>query len=219
VHLIFDLDGTLINSKPEIQEAFRKTFSEVPASSAVDFDGIHFGATLNSVLETVYGQDTESISKAKKKFTEIYDSSTYEKTLLYPDVADTLEMLHHTGHNMYIATNKRLKPTLRILERKNILRWFKTVKATDMVTGKVLSKQKMIELLCSENQIQTGYMIGDTVQDIQAGRAVNLITIAAIYGYEPQELLRKENPTFAINSFLEIIDIINSTPKLSNQIL
>ncbi|MEJ0104246.1 MAG: HAD family hydrolase [Bacteroidota bacterium] len=208
-HIIFDLDGTLIDSKPEIQDAFRKTFSEVPASSVIAFDAINFGTTLNSVLESVYEGDTGLILKAKKKFSEIYDSSTYEKTLLYPHVWDTLENLDEMGYNMYIATNKRMAPTLKILENKNILHRFKTIKTSDMVPGETISKQKMIEQICAENKIQQGYMIGDTTQDIQAGNAAKLITIAATYGYETQELLRKENPTFAINSFLEIINIVN----------
>ncbi|MES1221464.1 MAG: HAD family hydrolase [Bacteroidota bacterium] len=208
--IIFDLDGTLIDSKPEIQEAFRKTFSEVPPASVVEFDAINFGATLNSVLDSVYKSDSALISKAKQKFSEIYDTSSYINTLLYPHVEDTLKKLDEMGCNMYIATNKRLVPTLKILEKKNILQWFKTVKASDMIAGETISKQKMIEQICSENEIQQGYMIGDTIQDIQAGNAAKLITIAATYGYETQELLQKENPTFAINSFLEIIDIINS---------
>ncbi len=79
-----------------------------------------------------------------------------------------------------------------------------------MVPHETISKQKMIEQICAENKIQQGYMIGDTIQDIQAGNAAKLITIAATYGYETQELLMKENPIFAINSFLEIIDVVNS---------
>lgn len=210
VHIIFDLDGTLIDSKPEILDTFRRTFSEVPASSAIKYDAINFGATLNSVLETVYNCDTERISKAKKKFSEIYDSSSYEKTLLYPHVDGTLAMLDKMGCNMYIATNKRMVPTLKILEKKNILQWFKSVRTSDMVAGETMTKQKMIKQICLENEIQQGYMIGDTIQDIQAGHALKLTTIAVTYGYESQELLKRENPTFAINSFLEIVDIINN---------
>jgi phosphoglycolate phosphatase len=208
-HIIFDLDGTLIDSKPEIEDAFRKTFSDVPASSAIAFDAISFGATLNSVLESVYQGDTDRIKKAKQKFSEIYDSSSYEKTLLYPYVEDTLGKLAKMGCKLYIATNKRMAPTLRILEKKNILRWFTSVKTSDMVAGETISKQKMIEQICSENKIQHGYMIGDTIQDIQAGQATKLTTIAVSYGYESQELLRKGNPTFVIHSFLEVIDIVN----------
>jgi phosphoglycolate phosphatase len=208
-HIIFDLDGTLIDSKPEIEDAFRKTFSDVPASSVIAFDAISFGATLNSVLESVYQGDTDRIIKAKQKFSEIYDSSSYEKTLLYPYVEDTIGKLAEMGSNLYIATNKRMVPTLRILEKKNILRWFTSVKTSDMVAGKTISKQEMIEEICAENEIKHGYMIGDTLQDIQAGQATKLMTIAVSYGYESQEFLRKGSPTFVVHSFSEIIDIVN----------
>jgi phosphoglycolate phosphatase len=207
-HIIFDLDGTLIDSKPEIEDAFRKTFSDVPASSVIAFEAISFGATLNSVLENVYQGDTDRITKAKQKFSEIYDSSSYEKTLLYHYVEDTLGKLAEMGSKLYIATNKRMVPTLRILEKKNIRRWFTSVKTSDMVAGETISKQEMIEEICSENKIKNGYMIGDTLQDVQAGQAAKLITVAVSYGYESQELLRKGNPTFVIHSFLEIIDIV-----------
>ena len=209
-HIIFDLDGTLIDSKPEILDAFKRTFSKVPASSTIVFDDINFGATLNSVLESVYQFDTDRILRAKKEFAEIYDSSSYEKTLLYPDVAYTLQHLNEIGCTLHLATNKRMVPTSRILKKKNILQWFKTVKASDMFDGKSISKLEMIKQICSENGIKRGYMVGDTVQDILAGHVLKLTTIAVAYGYETPELLRKENPTFVINSFLEIIDIINS---------
>ena len=101
-------------------------------------------------------------------------------------------------------------PTLKILEKKNLMQWFKSIKTTDMVAGETISKQQMIEQICTENKIHQGYMIGDTIQDIQAGKAAQLITIAVTYGYETQELLRKENPTFAINSFSELINIVNN---------
>ena len=81
-----------------------------------------------------------------------------------------------------------------------------------MFAGKSISKLEMIKQICLENGIKRGYMIGDSIQDIQAGHILNLTTIAVTYGYETQEFLRKENPTFVINSFLEIIEIINSKP-------
>jgi phosphoglycolate phosphatase len=211
-HIIFDLDGTLIDSKPEILDAFRRTFSKVPASSTIVFDDIDFAATLNSVLENVYEFDTERIVEAKKEFAEIYDSSSYEKTLLYPHVAQTLEQLHKIGCTLHLATNKRMVPTSKILKKKNILQWFKTIKTSDMFAGKSISKLEMIKQICLENGIKRGYMVGDSIQDIQAGHILKLATIAVAYGYETQEFLRKENPTFVINSFLEIIDIINSKP-------
>ena len=73
----------------------------------------------------------------------------------------------------------------------------------------MMTKQEMIEEICAENEIKHGYMIGDTLQDIQAGQATKLMTIAVSYGYESQEFLRKGSPTFVVHSFSEIIDIVN----------
>ena len=148
------------------------------------------------------------IAEARKQFIEIYDQSSYQNTHLYPSVKDVLSFFHIHSFKLHIATNKRLKPTLNILSEKEISSFFASIKASDMGDGKIISKEEMVRQICQENKIQSGYMIGDSVQDIEAGTASNLATIAVTYGYEKKEHLVKKNPTFVIDKLSELYSIV-----------
>src|SRR5690606_2600401 len=107
-----------------------------------------------------------------------------EKTLLYPHVFETLKQLHKTKYTLHIATNKRLVPTLNILNRKRLSGFFSSVKASDQLEGKVISKEDMVREICIENNLKSGFMVGDSQKDIEAGKACELTTVAVTYGYE-----------------------------------
>jgi phosphoglycolate phosphatase len=207
-HIIFDLDGTLIDSRQEIINTYKKVIAEIEPENEVDFDSINYGATLPSILKAIYGANRDAILKATLKFSEIYDRSLFEETLLYPSVNDVIEKLFHKKNILHIATNKRLTPTISILKQKKMFQYFASVKASDMMPNTMLSKQLMVETICKEFNVKKGYMIGDSSQDIEAGINNNLTTVAALYGYEKKESLLKKNPKFVIHHFSELNKIL-----------
>jgi phosphoglycolate phosphatase len=207
-HIIFDLDGTLIDSKPEIISTYKKVFEKILPPLEIDYEDINFGATLSAILNKVYNQNTELVEKAKILFSEVYDYSNYDETILYSDVFELLHQFHANKFVLHIATNKRLNPTIRILKNKNLFHLFKSIVTNDLIKDKSLSKTQMVELICNEHIIFKGFMIGDSSQDIQAGIINNLDTVAVLYGYEKKEDLLKSNSKFFINSFKELNEII-----------
>ena len=183
-HIIFDLDGTLIDSKLEILDTYREVFRQVPTIKTINLDSIDLVATLQANLESFYGANLDAISKARKVFSEVYDQSNYNKTHLYNGVFDTLKYLHEFKNIIHIATNKRLAPTLRILEYKNLTHFIKSIKASDMLSTQLLSKEEMVKLICGEYSIEKGIMVGDSGKDVEAGNSCQLTTVAVTYGYE-----------------------------------
>ena len=208
LHLIFDLDGTIIDSKQEIVKTYQHVFDQLRPSVLPNLNSLNFGATLVSVLTSIYGNDPIKIAKAKLLFATLYDKSDYSETNLYPEVTSTLEHLTRIGHKLFIATNKRLIPTLRILENKNIRHFFSDVMANEMITGLTLAKSDMIASLKSKYFFSDGFMIGDTSSDIEAGNIHNLKTIAVTYGYENRSIFAAQKPTFIIDSFSELTQIL-----------
>jgi phosphoglycolate phosphatase-like HAD superfamily hydrolase len=71
-HIIFDLDGTLIDSKPEIISTYKKVFEEIVPPHEIEYEEINYGNTLTAILEKVYNQHSALIEKAKLLFSEIY---------------------------------------------------------------------------------------------------------------------------------------------------
>lgn len=207
-HIIFDLDGTLINSKPEILRTYRSVFSSIIPAVPPDFNVINFGATINEVLKSIYGTETDKIREAKKMFASIYDHSDYTETILYEGVEEILNYLKRKGNSLYIATNKRYSPTVRILEKKNIADFFLAVMANEMQPDKTLLKEEMIADLKERYSFSEGYMVGDSMTDIVAGKNQNLKTIAVTYGYENRDIFADQNPTYIVDSFHELKSLI-----------
>ena len=92
-HIIFDLDGTLIDSKNEIIETYQLVFREIVPAKDVDFHRLNYGATLQAVMGSVYNYQPDKIEKAKLLFAAHYDSSKFLETHLYDSVYDTLKAL------------------------------------------------------------------------------------------------------------------------------
>lgn len=204
VHIIFDLDGTLIDSRPEIQATYRRVFTQIAPTRPIDLDTINYGLTLAAILDQIYGPDAEKIAAARAAFTAIYDSSDYHDTKLYSGVAELLPQLKEAGYTLHIATNKRLVSTRRILQLKQMENLFTGVITSDSGKGGVVSKADMVAQLCATYTIQNGYMVGDADTDIEAGRLSGLDTVAALYGYEKKEVLSEKNPKFVIHQFTEL---------------
>lgn len=203
-HIIFDLDGTLIDSKREIIKTYQLVFNDVIPNRTPDFAQIDYGATLNKVLAGVYIGAEAKIEGAKLAFASIYDQSDYSETSLYEGVIETLGWLKAAGHQLYIATNKRRVPTLRILEKKKINRYFSHVVTTDTDPSRILSKEGMVETLKNKFLFLEGFLVGDTAADIEAGKNQNLKTIYAAYGYGTGDSHVTSNSTFIISSFKEL---------------
>ena len=207
-HIIFDLDGTLIDSKDEIFKTYQTVFDQIRPAVRPKTDDLDYGATINNVLKSVYGDDVNSIKDAKQLFMSIYDQSDYRATLLYNGVLETLNALKNMGHELYIATNKRYLPTLRILEQKGMVHLFSGIMANEMEPGITLTKRQMIAGLKKIGAFSSGFMVGDSIGDIHAGNEEQLITVAVKYGYEEESKLLEQKPTYLIDYFHKLSDLV-----------
>ena len=207
-HIIFDLDGTIIDSKPEISKTYNIIFNEIRPAITPEIDKLNFALNLNDLLKSVYGDETDKIILAKQRFASIYDVSDFDETILYDGVSDILPNLVLYGFKLYIATNKRYIPTVRILEKKGIRQFFCDIVANEMQPGISLTKREMVARIKLGGLFTDGYMVGDSVSDILAGKDENLKTIAVNYGYEPEEKLAEVQPTKIATSFQNLYTFV-----------
>ena len=207
-HIVFDLDGTIIDSRNEILETYQEVFNKYKPRTSVDVQDLNYGATIHGILNFVYNDDVSMVEKAKKYFSSIYDSSEFAQTNLYNGVIKTLNLLKGEKYKLYVATNKRYIPTLRILRKKNISDYFSEVIANEMQPGIIVPKHQMLTILMEKHSFTDGFFIGDTLSDMEAGKKQNLQTIAASYGYGNMDIFTPENSNYIINSFEDIVEIL-----------
>ena len=132
-NILFDLDGTLVDSAPGIESSFYIAYQKVYNTSCTKNITTFIGPPIDQVLTAVNGEtNLEIINHFVDAFKQHYDTEGYKKSKLYDNVELVLEVLLKNKLNIFIATNKRVKPTKLILEYLSIGKYFNEIYCPDM---------------------------------------------------------------------------------------
>lgn len=185
-YVLFDLDGTLIDSAPAILASYRDAFAAAGRTPVIPVDSSIVGPPLTETLQLLGGsKDPALIAELAAHFKASYDTTGYRQTAAYPGVADMLARLVAGGYRLAIATNKRLHPTRLILQHLGWSSWFEAVYALDLFEPRLPDKAAMIARLVSDLRIprDTAVYIGDRSEDGESADANQLTFCAATWGY------------------------------------
>jgi len=179
MHLIFDLDGTLIDSRPGIVESLQYATSSALGIS-INCDKIGIGPPINIMIKELFPDISEqNMKNILENFRCHYDTKGWKNFSVYPDVIETLKELNKKNH-LFIATNKPEKPTLKILTNMNILSIFDKVFCYS--NERCNNKTDMVSKIKS-NSIYKYKLIGDSSDDFVAASNNNIDFIHCSYGY------------------------------------
>ena len=200
--VIFDLDGTLIDSAEDIALHVGRVYRELKGKD-VPADEVkkNIGDGARSLLANFFqGQELE---EALERFLRYYISEPVIHTKPYEGVVDTLESLKERGILLAVATNKPHAITLEVLKRLKMFHYFDEVLGADLLPEKKPSPLLLLEIAKRlEVPPELGLMVGDSENDILAGRRAGMLTAHARWGYKapqsppdyhldnPKELLR-----------------------------
>jgi len=210
-NIIFDLDGTLVDTIKDIIDSFNKAYREIPRFINIRIQKKYLSLPLSqAIMKITPSIQASELRTLKKAFINHYDSSSLSKTELYPGVDDTLKFLKENKRRLFIVTNKRARPTKRILDAFKI-DIFDGIITSDSNKGKILTKQQMLSLLIKKRSLLKGtmMMIGDTEYDIAAARSCGIISVAALYGYGKKSNLLKNGPDYTIKRIEDLKGVIS----------
>ncbi len=213
--IIFDMDGTLLDSAPSLafainfmlQELNLKTF---PQSVVTNWVGQ--GADILVKRALVGKKDFEKIdipedyfNKAKTIFLDFYGKNLNAKTTLYPNVIEVLTKLESKNYILALATNKPIEFVGSMLKEFNIEHFFKIY----LGGGSVSTKKPDPEILLTiveklKISAQDSVMVGDSSSDILAAKDANIDSIALTYGYNQGVDLKELKPNLILNNFKDI---------------
>lgn len=185
-HILFDLDGTLIDSAPAILASFREAFAQTGIAPVRSIDDSIIGPPLKETLQLLADStDATLIGQLEAAFKASYDSEGYKATAAYAGVGALLAELAGAGLTLSIATNKRIHPTRLILEHLGWLDHFAHIYALDLFTPRLPDKAAMIARLLADRNIpqQAAIYIGDRSEDGESADANALPFIAVTWGY------------------------------------
>ncbi len=205
-NILFDLDGTLIDSAPGIEASFYIAYLKVYNKECPQISTTFIGPPIDQVLKAVNGETNIEISnRFVDAFIQHYDNEGYKKSKLYDDVESVLEVLLKKELNIFIATNKRLKPTKLILEYLSLDKYFNDIYCPDILEEKFKNKTDLIAYILKTNLLQLSdtIMIGDTLHDGIAADENKLDFVFVEYGYGEYE-----NSKYKLNNLKQLINII-----------
>jgi len=184
-NIIFDLDGTLIDSSSSILGSFAEAFRQHGITPARPLTPELIGPPLMQCLSLIAGHDdAETLAALAQAFKQHYDSEGYKLTTVFPGIEPMLALLAR-DHHLYIGTNKRIYPTRRILEHLGWGAYFQEVYALDYFHPAVPNKAAMVgNIVAAHGMSKTETMyIGDRVEDGMAAEANQLAFAMVTWGY------------------------------------
>jgi phosphoglycolate phosphatase len=205
-NILFDLDGTIVDSAPGIEESFNFAYLNVYNKECPHTIKTFIGPPIDQVLTALNGEDNlDIIKRFVEEFKKHYDNEGYKKSKLFNDVESVFEELLKNKFNIFLATNKRLKPTKLILKYLSIDKYFKDIYCPDILELQHRNKTNLIAHILKTNSLllTETIMIGDTKHDGFAADE-NKIDFALVeYGYGEYE-----NSKFKLNQIKQLINIL-----------
>ncbi|VVB93007.1 Phosphoglycolate phosphatase [uncultured archaeon] len=209
-NIIFDLDGTLIDSAGDIIHCLKKAYFSIPEYSNVEISSAFIGPPLNELIKKITPDITEEQTQiVTKEFRNCYDNSSFSKTILNDGVYKLIQDLKHLNIKIFIATNKPILVTKKILTNLKI-DVFDDVVSLDALAGKKMNKTEMISYIIKKWNLHmdTTLMVGDDASDIIAAHNNDMSAVAILDGYGNANTINEAKPLYVLNSINDFNNLL-----------
>ena len=184
--LIFDLDGTLIDSLPDLADATNhvRRHWRLPPLSPEQVRALVGQGARSLVSRALPSAPPEQVDDGLQMYLDYNLQHIADKTRLYPGVVETLQALQGEGIPLCILSNKNVALCRAVLSQLQIAQFFPAVFGADSFPFKKPSPEPVLALL-KQYGVAAGesVMVGDSINDIAAGAGAGVATVGCSYGY------------------------------------
>lgn len=210
--VLFDLDGTIINSEAGITNCIRYVLDyynmeQPPQESLRCF----IGPPLREQFQKIYGFDAEKAEVSVLKFRERFDRLGIFECELYPGVSQLIQNLKKKGHKIALTSSKHEDACVRILEHFHLERYFDEIVGATR-DGKISSKKQVIESLFDKMSLvkENCILIGDTKFDVIGAKEAGISCIGVTYGFGSEEELKKAGADTILKTCQEVEEYLET---------
>lgn len=212
-YILFDLDGTLIDSGKGIINAVKYALKKYGIDETNEALLRSFvGPPLNQQFAKCYSFSAEKSLEAVMVFREYYETKGILENEMYKDIDKVLKHLKEQGNFLMVATSKPEKFAHNILAQHDLEKYFDFIGGS-LVDGSRVTKIQVLDHVLKTNEINNAdeaLMIGDTKYDMIGAKNFNLKTVAVTYGYGTKEELLAAKPDFVVDTPTEILQIVKA---------
>ena len=215
---ILDLDGTLVDSLDDLTASVNVMRGEF-ALSPVERQAVRVmvGQGARSLVERALpGRSADEDDAGLAIFLAHNEAHLFDRTFLYPEATETLVQLSVRGHTMALLSNKNEGLCRKLLAHFGIEGYFSAVMGGDTLTTRKPSPEPVLKLMsmlaCGAAET---IMVGDSINDVAAGRDAGVMTVGCTYGYG--ELSELADASARINSLAELLQLPLPIPIMVQQ--
>lgn len=212
LHLLWDMDGTLVDSEPEILATIENSLATVGIKIEEAEAPLRIGPPVKTIIRNSFSEKILSdiqLEKAVKAFRKIYDSSDYENTLPFEGIDELMHDNHYVHH---VITNKPDLATNRILERKG---WSGCV--IDVLTphtlgneiGHTMTKPELFKYCRAAYPEVPMVGIGDMALDALSAIEAKLTAIGVLWGTGTRDELEAAGCQYIVENSAQLNDLLN----------
>ncbi len=202
-YYLFDLDGTLTDSKEGIAKGFKYALQhfDIIIENLDDLNKC-VGPPLGASFKNFFALDDTQAEHAIAKYREYYTDKGMLENTVYEGIADVLEMLQQQGKTLFVATSKPTVYAKQIVEHFGLSKYFTEVVGSEL-DGTRSKKVDIINYILEKHNItdlSEVVMIGDREYDIIGANEVGVTSIGVLYGYGTFEELQTAEATYIVES-------------------
>lgn len=212
--IIFDLDGTLLNTLNDLHNAVNFTLScfSLP-NVTLEQTRNYIGNGVKKLIQRASNGAPIDNNLAYEKFKMYYRNHIKDCTVPYDNILDMLKILKQNNINIAVASNKYQEGVS--LLTNHLLMPYIDLCVGSSETVKVKPSSDMVDIILKHfnEEKENCLFVGDSDVDIKTGKNSNIKTVGVTWGYKEIEVLKNEGPDYIINSPLELIKIIKEINK------
>lgn len=210
-HILFDLDGTLTDSRLGIGNSLRYALRQMQIDGYSDEILDRFiGPPLQDGFKNLFGLNEAHTELAVEHFRTYFGDKGWCENEPYPGISELLEELHLSGKRVYVVTSKYEKYAKMIVRHFEFDRYLDDLVGAEH-SGKQSSKGRLIAELMERNQIPSSssvVMIGDTHYDMIGAKENEISCVAVGYGFGTQESLDRCDPDYVVDTVDDLTDLL-----------
>lgn len=214
--VIFDLDGTLVDTPRAIVETFTAAFAYMGIQAQ---EPAAIRATIGLPLERAFSQlmgvplEDSRVAQGVKQYQALFRELILPRAgqMIFPGVEQGLNTLRGQGFALAVATSKFYSSADALLRAAGLREQFDMVVGADQVT-KPKPSPEMGHVIMQRLGIpaERSVMVGDTTHDLQMARAAGMRSIAVTYGVHSVQELRSSEPTWMADTFDDVLKCIQT---------
>ena len=209
--ILFDLDGTLTDSKPGITKCVQYALAKLGINEP-DTNRLtpFIGPPLLHSFKKYYQLNDEQAAAALGYYRERFADVGMFENEVYPGIPDLLNKLKNQGRRLVVATSKPTVFSIKILEHFGLIAYFDEVVGSNL-DGSRIEKAEVIAFALSglaDVNRESIIMVGDREHDILGAKANSLDVIAVGYGYGTPEELRQAGPNRIVGTVDELAAVL-----------